>query len=156
MIELNIPGHGIVQIKHLVCDVDGTLAVDGRLLDGMIRALSSLRDRLQIHLLTADTHGQQNIIDQQLDLEAVRVQPGHEAEQKATYVDQLGADHVVAIGQGANDAAMLKTAAIGVALISVEGLTQETLRAADLLMPDIFTALELLDQPLRIIASLRK
>lgn len=156
MIELNIPGHGVVQLKHLVCDVNGTLAVDGKLPDGMIRALTSLRDRLNIHLLTADTHGQQQIIDQQLNLQAVRVQPGFEAEQKATFVAKLGADSVAAIGQGANDAAMLRTAAIGIAIISVEGLAGETLMAADLLMPDIFSALALFEKPLRILASLRK
>ncbi len=156
MIEINIPGHGLVQLEHLVCDVNGTLAVDGRLPDGMIRALTSLGDRLKIHLLTADTHGQQHIIDQQLNLQAVRIEPGHEAEQKATYVTQLGVDRVAAIGQGANDAAMLKSAAIGIALISVEGLAVETLMSADLLMPDIFSALALFERPMRILASLRK
>jgi hypothetical protein len=32
----------------------------------------------------------------------------------------------------------------------------ETLLAADLLCPDIYSALDLLDKPLRLIASLRK
>ena len=34
MIELNIPGRGLIQLKHLVSDVNGTLALDGQLLDG--------------------------------------------------------------------------------------------------------------------------
>jgi soluble P-type ATPase len=29
MIELNIPGRGIVKLDTLVCDVNGTLAMDG-------------------------------------------------------------------------------------------------------------------------------
>ena len=64
MIELNIPGLGRVQLQHLVCDVNGTLAVDGQLLEGIARPLTTLRDRLELHLLTADTHGKQHIIDQ--------------------------------------------------------------------------------------------
>ena len=83
MIELNIPGRGLMQLQHLVCDVNGTLAVDGQLPDGLGRAITALRDRLTVHLLTADTHGRQHIIDQQLNLKAVRIQPGQEAQQKA-------------------------------------------------------------------------
>jgi P-type E1-E2 ATPase len=107
-------------------------------------------------LLTADTHGRQYLIDRQLGLQAIRIQPGDEAGQKAEYVRQLGAEHVVAIGQGANDAAMLEEAALGICVLSAEGTAVETMLAADLVAPDIFTALELLDKPLRIVASLRK
>jgi P-type E1-E2 ATPase len=156
MIELNIPGRGTLQLEHLVSDVNGTLAIDGQLLDGVARAIRDLRDRLEVHLLTADTHGRQYLIDRQLGLQAIRIQPGDEASQKAAYVRELGAQHVVAIGQGANDAIMLKEAALGICVLSAEGTAVETLLAADLVAPDIFTALELLDKPLRIVASLRK
>lgn len=156
MIELTIPGRGTLQLQHLVCDVNGTLAVDGQLLEGMARTLTDLRDRLTLHLLTADTHKRQYIIDQQLNIQAVRIQPGMESAQKAEYIRQLGADNVVAIGQGANDVEMLKTAALGVCVLSTEGTAVEALLAADLVVPDIFTALDLLDKPLRIVASLRK
>jgi soluble P-type ATPase len=156
MIELNIPGRGIYQLEHLVCDVNGTLAVDGQLFDGLVRQLTGLRDRLELHLVTADTHGRQHIIDKQLNIEAVRVESGMEAEQKAAYVASLGADHVVAIGQGANDAAMLSDAALGICVFSPEGVAIETLLSADIITRDIQTALELLLKPLRIVASLRK
>jgi len=112
MIELNIPGRGQIQLQHLVCDVNGTLALDGHLLNGLARPLTGLRDRLALHLLTADTHGRQQIIDQQLNVQAVRIQPGAEAAQKAEYVRRLGAETVIAVGQGANDAEMLQLAAI--------------------------------------------
>lgn len=156
MIELNIPGRGNLQLQHLVCDVNGTLALDGQLLDGMMSVLRVLRDRLSLHLLTADTHGRQEIIDQQLGLRATRVQPGDESRQKADYVRGLGAESVVAIGQGANDAEMLKAAALGICVLSKEGAAVETLLAADLVAAGIFDALDLLDKPLRIVASLRK
>ena len=156
MIELNIPGRGRIQLEHLVCDVNGTLAVDGQLYEGLPRLMKALQDRLTVHLLTADTHGKQTIIDQQLNMQAVRVQPGKEAEQKAEFVRQLNAAQVAAIGQGANDAAMLKTAAIGIGILSAEGIASETILAADLIVPDIYTALTLFEKPLRIVATLRK
>lgn len=156
MIELDIPGRGVLRLQHLVTDVNGTLAVDGQLIDGVAAQIEALREQLTIHLLTADTHGRQAAIDRQLDLQAIRIQPGNEAAQKADYVRRLGAETVVALGQGANDAAMLKEAALGICVLSREGLATEALAGADLLMPDIATALELLSKPLRIVASLRK
>jgi len=156
MIELNIPGWRTLRLSHLVCDVNGTLALDGRLLDGLHRPLNMLRDRLELHLITADTHGKQAEIDHALNLHAIRLQPGDEAAQKADFVRSLGADEVVAIGQGVNDAMMLKAAGLGIAVLSREGLSRETLFAADLVMPDILSALELLEKPMRIVATLRK
>jgi P-type E1-E2 ATPase len=157
MIELSIPGVGTVRLNHLVCDINGTLAVDGRLTEGVNRLIGALRDRLEIHLLTADTFGRQTIIDQQLNLIANRLQPGEdENRQKADFVAQLGADRVVAIGQGANDAGMLRTARIGICVLSTEGTAVETLLAADVAAPNILAALEMLEKPLRLVATLRK
>lgn len=156
MIELNIPGRGTFRLQHLVTDVNGTLAVDGQLIEGVAKRIGSLKACLTIHLLTADTHGRQPVIDQQLNLTAVRIQPGDEAGQKADYIRNLGTEMVVAIGQGTNDAMMLREAALGICVMSQEGAAAETLLASDLILSDITTALDLLEKPLRIVASLRK
>jgi P-type E1-E2 ATPase len=156
VIELNIPGRDLIQLNHLVSDVNGTLALDGQLLDGAPEALLALGDRLQLHLLTADTHGRQAQIDERLGFQAVRIPPGGEAKAKAAYVHELGAESVVALGQGANDAAMLREAAIGIAVASVEGLAIESLNSADVVVPDIIAAFELLEHPTRLVATLRR
>jgi len=156
VIELNIPGRGLIQLKHLVSDVNGTLALDGQLLDGVPKTLLALSDRLQIHLLTADTHGRQAQIDEHLGLQAVRIPKGGEAKSKAAYVHELGAGSVVALGQGANDAGMLREAIIGIAVTSVEGLAIESLTSADVVVPDIIAAFELLEHPARLTATLRR
>jgi len=156
MIDLTIPGAGEVQIYHLVLDVNGTLALDGKLLDGIPRALTSLSNRLKIHLITADTHGKQEWIDQQLGLKAVRLQPGDEAGQKGDFIRSLGESHCAAIGQGSNDARMLAEAFLGIAILSPEGLSMEAMKSAKIVMPDIFSAFALLENPQRIVATLRK
>ncbi|MBV5337703.1 MAG: HAD hydrolase family protein, partial [Deltaproteobacteria bacterium] len=78
---------------------------------------------------------------------AVRIAPGGESTQKAEYVRKLGSEKVTAIGQGANDAEMLETAQLGICVMSVEGVAKETLLAADLIAPDILSALELFEKP---------
>ena len=156
MIRIEIPGRETLELEYLVSDVNGTLAVDGQLLPEVPPRLEALRDVLQIHLLTADTHGKQEEIDRALGLKAERVRPGQESEQKAAYVQRLGATRVIALGQGANDAGMLAAAALGICVLSPEGTAVATLMAADIVVPDVATALDLILHPKRLTASLRK
>lgn len=156
MIELSIPGKGDFILHHVVFDVNGTLALDGGLLDGVADRFRLLADQLEIHLLTADTHGKQAKIDQELGLTASRVTQGQEREQKADYVIDLESEHVVAVGNGSNDALMLEVAAIGIAVIGTEGLSVEALQSADLVCGSITDALDLLLNPKRLMASLRR
>jgi soluble P-type ATPase len=107
-------------------------------------------------LLTADTFGRQEAIDATLGVRAVRIPPGDEREAKAAYVRGLGAEHVVAIGQGANDVGMLREAALSICVLSPEGLMTEALQVADILAPDGLTALTMLQRPMRLVASLRR
>ena len=156
MIKIKIPGQTDIQLKHIVFDVNGTLAVDGKLIPEVSALFESLSKNVQLHLLTADTHGKQVKIDQLLGLTAHRVKPGGEAEQKAAYINKLGSDHTAAVGQGANDSLMLKEARIGICILSEEGTALETLLQADLVVPNIKSALMIINQPKRLIASLRK
>jgi len=156
MIELSIPGHGDFVLNHAVLDVNGTLATDGRLLKSVEPRLIALADKIELHLLTADTHGRQSEIDAQLKLVATRVQPGNESGQKTEFVQSLGSESVVAIGNGANDIGMLKAAAIGIAVLGEEGLSVEAMLAADVLCPSIVDALDMLLIPQRLRATLRR
>lgn len=156
MIELNIPGRGSLRLEHLVCDLNGTLAIDGNLLEGIPRLLKNLSDRLSIHVLTANTRKNVDTIELQLGLTVQTIPRGEETQHKAAYVRSLGSESVVAIGQGANDAAMLKEAGVGICVISPEGTSVAALQSADLVVPDIYTAFELLEKPLRLVASLRQ
>jgi P-type E1-E2 ATPase len=156
MIHFNVPGLGDFQLEHLVMDVNGTLALDGQLIDGVALKFSYLQSLVKLHLLTADTYGRQHLIDQQLGLTAVRLQPGNEAQQKGNYIRKLGSESVAAIGQGANDVEMLKAARLGICVLSLEGVARDALLACDLVAPTILSALELLEKPARIRASLRR
>ncbi len=57
MIEILIPGYKTFRFQHLVLDVNGTIAKDGQLIEGTEELLTELRSKLEIHLITADTHG---------------------------------------------------------------------------------------------------
>ena len=156
MVEIEIPGFTKFHFAHLVLDVNGTIAKDGQLLDGVAELLAQLQPKLAIHLITADTHGNQEIIDRTLSLKAVRIPAQDQAKAKLNYIEGLGADKVVAIGNGANDAAMLENAALGIFVIGPEGSAVEALLKADVVVRNICAALELLVHSKRLIATLRR
>lgn len=155
MIEISIPGYRTLQLDHLVLDYNGTLAVDGHLLAGVAEMLAHLSTRLQIHVLTADTFGQ---AQQALAGAPCRISilpPGEQDVGKLNYVEQLGPARTVCIGNGRNDRLMLQEAALGIAVLQTEGAAVQTLLAADVVAPNIVAALELLANPLRLVATLR-
>jgi P-type E1-E2 ATPase len=156
MIEVEVPGWITYRFQHLVLDVNGTIAKDGKLLQGVRELLAELRTRINVHLITADTHGNQDSLDQSLGLTAVRIPVQNQAKAKLDYIKQLGADTVVAVGNGANDASMLEGAALGIAIIGPEGSAVEALLKATIAVFDIQTALELLLFPKRLKATLRR
>lgn len=156
MLEINIPSRGMVRLHSLVLDVNGTIALDGKLLPGVSPRLEKLNPHLETWLVSADTQGTLSDLATGLKVKAKRLEPGDEAGQKRAFIEELGAEQVVAVGNGANDALMLRRAAIGIAVMGHEGLAAECLAASDLVVPNIESALDLLLFPRRLLATLRK
>ncbi|MBN2339614.1 MAG: HAD family hydrolase [Acidobacteria bacterium] len=156
MIAIDIPGLGPLRLRHLVLDVNGTLALDGGLIGGVGERLRRLADELEIHLVTADTFGTTDSIARSLGLRSTLIPPGGQAEAKLAYVERLGADAVAAIGNGANDARMLERAALGIAVLGPEGAATAALLAAPVAVGGIHCGLDLLLHPRRLAATLRR
>ena len=155
MIEIIVPGYRSLRLQHLVMDYNGTLAQDGHLLEGVRSRLKSLAGQLRLHMIMADTFGMARGQLTGLPCKLVILPVEEQAQGKLTYVDNLGRDQVAAIGNGRNDRLMLEVAALGIALIQGEGAAFETLSAADVIMPDIQSALDVLLFPKRLVATLR-
>jgi soluble P-type ATPase len=155
VLQVAIPGHGRLHLKHLVLDYNGTIAVDGEILPGVRRRLNALSRRLNVHVLTADTFGKASraLADTPFTLSILSAREQDKA--KRAYVDRLGARYTVCIGNGRNDQLMLKAAALGIVVVQREGAAVAAVTAADIVMPGIKEALELLDHPLRLAATLR-
>ena len=155
MYEIDIPGFRRLELKHLVLDFNGTLAVDGRCLPGVAEALRSLSGTLRIHILTADTFGRGSEELAGLPIELSKIPGPAQAEAKLAFVERLDPEHLVAIGNGRNDRAMLERAALSIAVMQAEGVAGEAVSAADIVVSNVLDALQLLRQPLRLTATLR-
>jgi soluble P-type ATPase len=155
MIEINIPGNKILKIEHLVLDYNGTIAFDGALIDGVKECLAELSQMLTVHVITADTFGSVEKALKDIDCKLAVIPMDRQDAAKLEYVNNLGCEQTVSMGNGTNDRLMLKASALGVAIIQGEGAAFETLASADVVCTDIQSALSLLSNPLRLIATLR-
>lgn len=155
MIRIDIPGYRTLQLAYLVLDHNGTLAVDGLLEPGVAAALTTLARDLSIHVVTADTFGKAREQLQGIPCELTLLPPTSQDQGKLDFVNRLGAERTVCIGNGRNDRLMLGAAALGICVVLAEGAAVETVQAADVLCNGIVSALELLTHPLRLTATLR-
>ncbi len=87
--------------------------------------------------------------------ELVILESTGQAHAKAHDVERLNAERTACIGNGRNDRLMLARAALSVAVVQKEGASAESLMAAKGVCRSIVEALDLLTEPLRLVATLR-
>lgn len=155
MFQIDIPGFGPVRLENLVSDFTGTLSVDGRLLPGVRERLNMIAKSLKVHVLTADTFGKARVELEGVNCEIHILEGENHDVQKEEYVKKLGAESVVALGNGNNDRRMLKMARIGIAVCLGEGCAVDALKSADITVNTPLDALDLLLNPKRLKATLR-
>ena len=155
MIRIEIPGYDTLEFAYLVMDYNGTLAIDGHLISGVAERLKQLARQLEIHVITADTFGlaADNLRDLPVKLKIISA--SEQGRQKSQYIQKLGEEQTVAIGNGRNDRFMLMEARLGIATLQKEGASTEATQAANVVVNSILDALDLLLNPLRLKATLR-
>ena len=151
-LSFDIPGSEPLRLEYLLLDMNGTLTELASLVEGVESRVHLLSEVLELRLLSADTFGNLDDIAETLGLQAVRISRGDE---KHDYVQRLGAERCAAIGNGANDEAMLRIARLGIAVIGGEGASTATLRAADVVCGSIVDALDLLLNQDALVSTLR-
>ena len=155
-ILLDVPGWDALRLSSLLLDVNGTIARDGKLLPGVPERIQAISRRMTVYLITADTFGTVSGWKGPWTLSIIDSAKGSETDRKEEAVRSLGRRTCVAIGNGANDAGMLKTAALGICVIGREGAASLAMAAADVVIPNIEDALDLLLHPRRLQATLRR
>lgn len=156
MIHVDIPGRGAMNLEVLVLDYNGTLALDGQMLESVRDNIRRLSPLLEIHILTSDTNG--TVVQQceGLPVQVKLLDSTDHTQEKADYLLQFGSREIVALGNGANDQIMLEKAHLGIAVIGFEGASMQALRAADLVVNKIEDGFGLLLKTQRLKASLRR
>lgn len=155
MLVYEIPGREDIEIENLVLDYNGTIAVDGKILEGVKDLLSILKDQVNIYILTADTYG---TVEDECSNIAGRVLtfPRENAgKSKRDIIKKLGGEKTICIGNGFNDIPMFKEATLSIAIIEGEGASAQLLVHADIISRSIIEALEIILNEDKIRATLR-
>ena len=73
MIKVDIPGRESLELDNLVLDFNGTIAVDGRILENIKKPLTELSKLINIYVITADTYGVAQEECEKLDLKVITI-----------------------------------------------------------------------------------
>jgi soluble P-type ATPase len=156
MIEMIVPGRGSFAIGHLILDLNGTIALDGKIIPGVRERVVKLSRALNVTVVTADTHGNAERLIEELPVNIRRIRESEEDRQKLEVLLEKGAAATVCIGNGRNDVLMLKESVLGICIAGGEGASVEAMLVSDIVVTAIEDALDLLLEPGRAIATLRR
>ncbi|HDO7865871.1 TPA: HAD family hydrolase [Legionella pneumophila] len=155
MLQINIPGFGELTLNYALIDYNGTLAVDGALIEGIATQLNALSEHLDVHIITGDSFGTARTELADIHCTLTILPAENQAIAKQKYLRQLNPNETVAIGNGRNDCYILKDSALGIVVLGHEGAAIDSMISANLIMPSIVQALDILTHPSRLIATLR-
>lgn len=154
MLKIEIPGREPVEIEHVVLDYNGTIAVDGRLLDGVEERIGKLKEMVSVCVLTADTYGTVREQCEPMGVEVKTFPREGAAKCKEEIVKGLEGG-AVCFGNGLNDRLMFDAALLGVAVLEGEGMCAALMAHADVVVHSVIEGLDLLLKPNRLRATLR-
>ncbi len=154
--EINIPGRGIINIKNLLIDYNGTIACDGKVVPSVKEKIEAInKEGIRVHLVTADTHGTVTNQCTNMPVEIQIFDNSNAAENKREIVKKLGSENCICIGNGFNDGQMFEACNISIIVMGVEGCSAKSLMKADIVCKNIEDAFDLILKPNRMVATLR-
>ncbi|XRP96829.1 HAD family hydrolase [Methanocaldococcus sp. 16A] len=146
----------------ILLDLNGTIATDGKIKEGVKERLAILKEISEIYILSADTFGTLNDIANDLNVKGIKIDRekyGSEKIAKLKILEELKKENpnkkIIAIGNGNNDELLLKNADLGICVIGDEGAWSKTILSSDIVVKDIIDALDLVLKENRMKATIR-
>ena len=149
MIRIDVPGREIIEIEHVVLDYNGTIALDGQLIEGAAWRIRELCKSAHVYVLTA--------VRSQCDGLGAEVKTfprANAAECKEEIVRALGGK-VACVGNGFNDIKMFDISDLSIAIMDGEGVCAGMIAHSDVLVRSAEEGLDLLLKTDRLRATLR-
>ncbi len=153
--KIVIPGRKTIELSNIVFDYNGTIAVDGRPISGVLESINELSHQFKFYVITADTYGSVEKELKGANCEVVKIPESRQDVSKLNFVKQLGSDTTLAVGNGRNDKLMLKEAVLGIGLLQDEGICTDALFNSDIVLTSILDVFACLKNTNRLVATLR-
>lgn len=152
---IEIPGRKTLEIKDVVFDYNGTIAIDGKLISDVSKYINELSSSFNFYVIIADTYGTVKKELENTNCKVITIPALAQDLSKLNFVKELGLNTCLSVGNGRNDKLMLKESILGIAILQDEGLCTETLLNSDILVKSIFDVFAFLKDSNRLIATLR-
>lgn len=150
-----IPGLGELDIEYIIFDYNGTIAVDGKLIEGLAEKIQRLTRDYSVYILTADTFGTVEAECEDLDVTVKTINSEDVSTYKRKVVESLGDKNAICVGNGYNDIEMFKVAGISICTIQNEGASGKLFLYSDIVTKSIEDAIDIIMSPNKIKATLR-
>jgi soluble P-type ATPase len=152
--KYSIPGQGELEIKTIILDLNGTLAVGGVIPEGVKERVSHLKELgFQILFFTGNTRNDADELAADLQVEWKLAKSAAEKREAALMLEP---ETCASIGNGLIDLELMKTVKLRIVTLQAEGVHVQTLVNSDIVVPTILDALDLFIDEQRLIATLRQ
>ncbi|RXJ69336.1 ATPase P [Halarcobacter ebronensis] len=153
--RVEIPGKEAFEIKNIVFDYNGTIAIDGKVIKGVLEKINELSKSFDFYVITADTYGTVQMELENTNCKVITIGKENQDKRKLEFIESLDSKTVLSVGNGRNDKLMLKESILGIAILQDEGLCTQTLLNSDIMVKSIFDVFSFLKDVNRLIATLR-
>lgn len=157
-IDIKVPWGEKYIIKNVVFDLNGTLANNGEIAGTTEELLKELAKHARIYIITADTHNTAESLKKKIGefTEIIVLQSDEHDLEKARFVHTLGFRETVTLGNGGNDLKMVQEGILSFGIMAGEGIYAPLLSKVDIVVHNIDHAIDMLINPMKIVATLRK
>jgi soluble P-type ATPase len=140
--QTSLPRIDNVELNTLILDLNGTISVNGKLIDGVREKLTKLKEiGFSIYVFSGDVRGTARDLCISIGIE-LKICKSH--TEKEEDILALSPDSTVAIGNGRIDIGMFRHAKLSIATLQAEGIHPAILPHVDILMTNINEAFDLL------------
>ena len=153
--HIEIPGYTTYDLKYLLLDYNGTVALDGAIKPSVKELIREISTELEVFILTADTHGTAAAECAELPVTLKTFPTATAMDSKLEILNSLGADNCCTIRNGRNDLLMCRESALSISVIGEEGCYSKLITQTNITVKNIEDGFELLLKPKRLIATLR-
>jgi soluble P-type ATPase len=151
--KYNPVGVGEINLDTIILDLNGTLAIDGKLVDGVIPRINKLKESgFKLYLFTGDQRGTASQQASELGIELMFAKTTSE---KAECAKKCNFETTVAIGNARIDIGTFENSKIKIATLQKEGIHASIINHVDVIVPSINDALDLLLNPDSFNATMR-
>lgn len=151
--EYNPTGVGKIELDTIILDLNGTLAVEGKLVTGVADRIKKLKELgFKIFLFTGDQRGTAAIQAAELGIE---LKYAKNTEEKALCSKECNFETTVAIGNARIDIGTFLNSKVRIATLQKEGIHAGIIEHVDIITNSINDALDILINPDSFNATMR-